>query len=181
MVTRWAAAVALALLAVAAGAHRVPGAVTTLVLVPAAGEVEITHRLPAHDAVTLLAPGVGIDSVDGLAAISLHVTERFAVRLDDQPVALNYIGAEIDGDDVLVYQVFVCAEAPRMLATKVMFFDSSGTKPTNQVVWQSAGRTLSISSTPADGWQELPLAAANNRATGSLARSLIQLARRRAS
>ncbi|MEM8548324.1 MAG: DUF6702 family protein [Pseudomonadota bacterium] len=164
---RWAAVVALLLVAAAANAHRVPGAVSTLVLVPGTGEVEITHRLPAHDAITLLAPGIGIDSVDGLAAISLHVTDRFAVRLDGEPVTLDYIGAEVDGDDILIYQVFACTETPQVLATKVSFFDSSGTIPTNQVVWQSAGRTLSISSVPADGWQELALAAANDEITGS--------------
>jgi len=97
-------------------AHRLPGSLTSISVNQSTGVVEIVHRLHYHDAETGLAqllgmPGFSLNTVEGRARLALYVEERFAVADQssgepDQLLQLNLVGAEADGEFMLVYQEY---------------------------------------------------------------------------
>lgn len=92
-------------------AHRAPGSLTTIEWNPRSGKTEIVHRLHSHDAElgvgTIVGePRLSTLSIEGRAYIALYVEERFAIRQNGKPLALDLLGAELAADDLLVYQEF---------------------------------------------------------------------------
>ena len=104
-----AALVALGALALAgpAAAHRMNNAVSVIEERPA-GQLQITHRLYAHDLEHALdLPAVAadyFDSPEGQRLLGRYVADRFVLaRPDGRPLPLRYVGAETERDLVLVY------------------------------------------------------------------------------
>ncbi len=105
-----------ATLCVAALAHRMPGSLSTIKTNPTTGSIEIIHRLHNHDAELGMVVITGnrqltLDELDGRARLALYVEEQFSVApLEDGEIGprlpLELIGAELDGDFVLVYQEY---------------------------------------------------------------------------
>lgn len=92
-------------------AHRAPGSLTTIEWNPRSGKTEVIHRLHSHDAElgvgTIVGePRLSTLSIEGRAHIALYVEERFAIRRDGKPIALDLLGAELAADYLLVYQEF---------------------------------------------------------------------------
>jgi len=92
-------------------AHRVPECMTTIERNPNTGTIEIVHRLHAHDAEQALAaalrkPQLTLDTLEAQAQLALYVEKRFQIvdRASGKPIELKLIGAELDGDDILVFQ-----------------------------------------------------------------------------
>ena len=90
-------------------ADRIPGSLTTIAWNEASGRTEIVHRLHSHDA------ELGIPGVPGEASLSmldleararaaLYVEARFFIANDNGKLELTLIGAELDGQYLLVYQ-----------------------------------------------------------------------------
>jgi hypothetical protein len=106
--------VAVLFAATLAQADRQPLGLTTIKRSPTSGAVEIIHRLHTHDAElglnTLLDQRiVSLDTLEGRARFALYVESRFVVAsvADGNvgaPLALELIGAELDGQYLLVYQ-----------------------------------------------------------------------------
>jgi len=110
--------VAAAALCIAALAYadRQPGSLSTIKIGKSSGNIEIIHRLHSHDAelgimTALNDISLSIDHLEGQAQLALYVETKFAVAAIDEgrigaPLALNLLGAEVDGDYVLVYQEY---------------------------------------------------------------------------
>jgi hypothetical protein len=115
------------LVAALAQADRQPLGLTTIKRSPTSGAVEIIHRLHNHDAELGLNLVLGervasLDTLEGRARFALYVESRFTVATagDDSvgaPLALELIGAELDGQDILVYQEFA-GEFPAAVAIR---------------------------------------------------------------
>jgi hypothetical protein len=100
--------------AFSAAAHRMPLGMTTVEYNPVTDSVEIVHRLHRHDAeeamVQVIArPGVDLMELSVQARLALYVEDHFQIAgaMDGQvgdPLPLQLVGAEMDGDYVLVYQ-----------------------------------------------------------------------------
>jgi hypothetical protein len=104
--------VALALLSALhpALAHRVPGTSSTVDWNPRSGLTEITHRLHVHDALTGVerfyeGGPLSVTDPKHQARIALYVEDRFEIEFaDGTPIMLRTLGAELEGDYLLVYQ-----------------------------------------------------------------------------
>lgn len=91
-------------------AHRARRSLTTVSWNERARTLEVIHRLHAHDAqqavmrvLNLAHPDMS--AVKPRAVLALYVEERFSlVGADGAPLALDLLGAELDGDHVLVFQ-----------------------------------------------------------------------------
>ena len=98
----------------AADAHRMPGSLSTIKPAASGGHMEIIHRLHTSDAEEGLAAVLNdrTFTLGGLASrarLALYVEEKFVVAAaaDGQigaPLPLELVGAELDGEFVLVYQ-----------------------------------------------------------------------------
>jgi hypothetical protein len=102
-------------------AHRSSGAVSLVRLRSDGKAVEIEHRLHAHDGeLTLRAmegeSGSGADlvSLPARARLALYVERRFQIMaLDGAAIPLILVGAELIGEDILVYQEASLNQTPQ--------------------------------------------------------------------
>ena len=101
----------LLIVAAPASAHRVHAGVTEVAVNPRTGEMEIVHRVYAHDLMTALdrtevEAYSFLETEDGLARVGDYTRERF--RMADGEGALfdlDYVGAEVDGEFAWIYFV----------------------------------------------------------------------------
>ena len=108
-------------------AHRMPGSLSTIKTNPNTDTIEIIHRLHIHDAELGMVVLTGerqltLDQLDGRARLALYVEEQFSIApvIDGEIGArllLELIGAELDGDFVLVYQQYA-GELPADIAIR---------------------------------------------------------------
>lgn len=97
-----------------AWAHRVPESLTTVEYNPQSGSTEIIHRMHRHDAELAMAalmeqPGVSLEELAVRARLALYVEAHFAIAPwvngePGEPLALKLVGAQLEGDHVLVFQ-----------------------------------------------------------------------------
>jgi len=115
VIKRIVTTLAVALCTATAGfAHHMPGSLTTIKRNPDTGAVEVVHRLHTHDAelgiMTFLKDrSLTLDQLVGRARLSLYVESHFHLAdfsADEvgRPLQLELVGAELDGEFVLVYQ-----------------------------------------------------------------------------
>lgn len=95
----------------AALAHRLPEGLTTIELNENTGNIEIVHHLHAHDVEVVLSEirkdaQWSLDTLEAQAQLALYVEEHFQIidRSNGKPVKLKLIGAELDKDEILVFQ-----------------------------------------------------------------------------
>ena len=108
-------------------ADRQPGSLSTIKINPSSGNIEIIHRLHKHDAELGIMAALGdrtltLDRLTGQAQLALYVEERFLLAETDgenigAPLDLQLIGAEVDGEFILVYQEYA-AELPARFAVR---------------------------------------------------------------
>lgn len=109
---RWLAALALLLAPVWGGtalAHQQKIAISTVSLNPRTGMIEIVHQVPVHDAEHALRfQGTKnhdiIGSPDSREAFARYVARRFLLAVDDAIITPDYVGSEITGGSLWVYQ-----------------------------------------------------------------------------
>ena len=90
-------------------AHQQKIAISTVSLNPRTGMIEIAHQVPVHDAEhALTAQGIKspdiIGSPKSREAFAAYVTRRFLFEVDGAPVTPAYVGSEIIGGSLWVYQ-----------------------------------------------------------------------------
>lgn len=92
-------------------AHRVPEGLTTIARNANTGAIEIVHRLHTHDAERALSellqkPQLTLDTLEARAQLALYVESRFQIidHANGEPVKLTLVGAELDGEYVLIFQ-----------------------------------------------------------------------------
>ena len=115
------------IIAATASAHRMPGSLSTIKRNPSTGSTEIIHRLHNHDAefgviAVLKDNTISLDTLVGRAHLSLYVEERFLISaVEDgavaEPLEIELIGAELDGEFVLIYQE-IAGELPDEFAVR---------------------------------------------------------------
>lgn len=90
-------------------AHQQKIAISTLSLNPRSGMMELVHQVPAHDAEhALRVQGAKNPDVVGSAAsreaFARYVAQRFVLLVDGTIVTPDYVGSEIKGGSLMVYQ-----------------------------------------------------------------------------
>lgn len=99
-------------------AHQQKLAVSTIAVNPRTDKLEVVHQVPVHDAEhALKRQGIAADIVASDAsreAFASYVAKRFKLELAGKPVALTYVGSEVSGGSLMVYQE---AAKPRAGAT----------------------------------------------------------------
>jgi hypothetical protein len=111
MLRRWLAILALVLAPLGGGAalaHQQKIAISSLAVNPRTGMLEVVHQVPVHDAEhALKRQGIAADivaSADSREAFARYVSRRFQLEAGGKPVALSYVGSEIVGGNLMVYQ-----------------------------------------------------------------------------
>lgn len=143
-------------------ADRQPVSLSTIKLNAQSGNVEIIHRLHSHDAELGIITAVGdrtltLDKLVGRAQLALYVEERFVVaRLTSEgvgaPLDLELIGAEVDGEFVLVYQEFR-GDFPERFAIRNDILRDVFPEQINQVNIAVTGEVRSLVFQGDDDWQ----------------------------
>jgi hypothetical protein len=113
MLRRLMLALALLLAPLAGGgsalAHQQKIAITTVALNARTGMIEIMHQVPLHDAEhALTAQGIRNPDIIGSSKsreqFAAYVTRRFLIAVDGTAVTPAYVGSEITGGSLWVYQ-----------------------------------------------------------------------------
>jgi hypothetical protein len=97
------------LLAAPAWAHQQKIAISTVAINPRTERLELVHQVPVHDAEHALrvqgakVPDI-IGSADSREAFARYITRRFLLEIDGQAVTPDYVGSEITGGSLFVYQ-----------------------------------------------------------------------------
>lgn len=115
-----ACVICLCLFAVTALAHQQKTAVTRILFNPNTGNIEVMHRFFIHDAEHAAGQIFGerqtlAESGESRQLFGSYVINRFSVEADysdgsSEPLALNYVGTEVDGQFIWVYQEVAAAE-----------------------------------------------------------------------
>lgn len=91
-----------------AAAHQQKLAVSTIAVNPRTDKLEVVHQVPVHDAEhALKRQGIAADIVassDSREAFARYVARRFKLEVGGKPVALTYVGSEVSGGSLMVYQ-----------------------------------------------------------------------------
>jgi hypothetical protein len=151
------------LLCLVAPAHadRQPGSLSTIKTSPASGNIEIIHRLHNHDAELGVITVHGdrsqtLDKLEGRARLALYVEARFIIAeaIDDAigaPLTLELIGAELDGEFILVYQEY-SGKLPSRIAVQDGILRDVFPEQINQVNISIAGHIRSLTFKGDDKW-----------------------------
>ena len=96
-------------LATAALAHQQKTAISTVSVNPRTDRLELVHQVPVHDAEHALrvqgaeVPDI-VGSADSREAFARYVTRRFLLQVAGEAVTPHYVGSEIVGGSLMVYQ-----------------------------------------------------------------------------
>jgi hypothetical protein len=144
-----------------ASAHRMPGSLSTIKTNPTSGSIEIIHRLHNHDAelgmITLLGDRtITLDTLVGRAQLALYVEDRFAIAgVEDgspgAPLLLDLVGAELDGEFVLVYQEYH-GQLPAIVAVRDDILRDVFPDQVNHVNIAVGGEVRSLTFSEDDEW-----------------------------
>lgn len=90
-------------------AHQQKTAISTVSVNPRTDRLELVHQVPMHDAEhALRAQGAKsadiVGSADSREAFARYAARRFLLEIGGQAVALEYVGSEIIGGSLFVYQ-----------------------------------------------------------------------------
>ncbi len=145
-----AAAVVFAWLAVVApaSAHRAPFTLSSVEWNADTGALEVIHRLHTHhalEAVWAAFDDVGpaaLDTPASQARLGLYVETGFVLRdAAGEAIALDFVGVEVKGDHVFVYQEAPLAAPPRALSVRSTLMHELFEDQRNQVnvaMWGAA-------------------------------------------
>ena len=112
MIRRWLIGLAVLIAAPlphAVSAHQQKIAISTVSLNPRTERIEITHQVPVHDAEhALRVQGAKVPDIVGSARsreeFAGYVARRFLLMVNGKAVAPDYVGSEITGGSLMVYQ-----------------------------------------------------------------------------
>lgn len=131
-------------------AHRAKAALTLVRLNRTSGILEVEHTLHAHDAEMALnqiakLPTPDLSQLEDRARLALYVEARFALTPPGGPaLTLKLLGAELDGEDVRVYQEMALATPPARLSVRNMILRDVFPVQINQVNFDLHGDPVRI-------------------------------------
>lgn len=149
-----------------ARAHRAKAALTLVRLNRTGGLLEVEHTLHAHDAEMALnqiakLPTPDLSQLEDRAQLALYVEARFALTPPGGPsLALKLLGAELDGEEVRVYQEMALAIPPDRLLVRNMILRDVFPVQINQVNFDLYGdpaRIRTLTFLGGDGEKEVVL------------------------
>jgi len=142
-------------------AHRQPVGLTAVAFNADTGTTEIVHRFHRHDAelglVQLLRrPDVLLVDLESQARFALYVAENFSIapQIGAEPLALELVGAELDGDEIIVYQEFA-GELPDGAAIRDSVLQDVYSDQVNHVNFHGSSGMKTLTFTVDDGWKAL--------------------------
>lgn len=168
LVTKHKLIVGIAMLCIAmlSFADRQPGSLSTVKINSATGNVEIIHRLHTHDAelgivAALDDRSLTMDQLVGRAQLALYIEDRFTMAAVDgdeigAPLDLELLGAELDGEFVLVYQEF-SGELPATIAVRNDILRDVFPEQVNHVNLAIGGNVRSLTFKDRDRWHRTSL------------------------
>lgn len=156
-----AALAGLLLLAGPGHAHRQPVGLTAIQFNADTARTEVVHRFHRHDAelglVQLLRkPDVLLVDLESQARFALYVAENFAIApaIGAEPLALALIGAELEGDEIIIYQEYA-GRLPDAVAIRDAVLQDVYSDQVNHVNVHSDSGMKTLTFTIDDGWQAL--------------------------
>ena len=165
MLRRLIMLLALALAPLAGGpalAHQQKIAITTVSANPRTGMIEVIHQVPVHDAEhALTLQGVRLPDIVGSAKsredFASYVTTRFLLDVDGKPVSLAYVGAEISGGSLMVYQEAPAPQGQAMLRVNSQILTDVWARQENRVNIGSGTKVTTFIFSAGDTAREAPL------------------------
>ncbi len=119
-----------------ADAHRLSQSMTEIDWSPDRATLEIVHSVHLDDAMLLLAqlgaPDGELD-IETQAKLMLYTESHFELAQKGQPLELEPVGAQIQGDYLWIYQERGMAQYPRELEVTVTFMHALDAAQQNQV------------------------------------------------
>jgi len=148
----WVTALAIAgvIAAPVVDAHRSHVTLTRLSVNPRSGLFEIVHAIHYHDALRLLAAlGVRDDvqpsSIEGRARIALEIEKTFRwSTADGTALSPVTVGAELEGDNLLVYQEMPVPAASRRLIVESSFMQNVFADQVNRLLVEYASPATAL-------------------------------------
>lgn len=141
-------------------AHRVPESLTTVRENPTTGNIEIVHRLHAHDAEIALSkalrqPRISVGELEAQAELALYVEQRFqlADAATQAPIGLTLLGAILDGDYILVLQETAVRSMPPTLTVRNDVLRDAFPDQVNRVNLFLGGRLQTLIFLGEDEWK----------------------------
>ncbi|MBB3168874.1 hypothetical protein FHS30_002082 [Simiduia aestuariiviva] len=136
-------------------------AITQVLFNARSGNVEIMHRFYVHDAEHALSKIVGrqihlLDDAGAQQQFARYVSAHFAMGLGEpKPTSLNFVGQEVDGKFIWVYQEL---PIPAQLTELWFRFDAlqdHWPEQINQINLEGLGKVRSLQFTREHDWQVL--------------------------
>ncbi|GAB4479396.1 MAG: hypothetical protein OHK0018_10670 [Erythrobacter tepidarius] len=155
-------ALCLLLLAHPAGpllAHQQKITITSVSVNPRTGMIEVVHQVPVHDAEhALTMQGVRLPDIIGSAKsredFARYVTSRFVLEVEGAPLALAYVGSEISGGSLMVYQEAPAPEGDVRVRVNSQVLTDVWARQENRVNLGRGTRVTTFIFTAGDGAQE---------------------------
>lgn len=119
-------------------AHQQKIAISTVSANPRTKRLEVVHQVPVHDAEHALrrqgqASADLVGSAESREAFARYVARRFTLTADDRPVSLDYVGSEIRGGSLWVYQEAALPRAKAVLKVNSQILTDVWAKQENRV------------------------------------------------
>ena len=137
---RWLAILALVLAPLAGGAalaHQQKIAISSITVNPRTERLEVIHQVPVHDAEhALKRQGIAADIIasdKSREAFASYVARRFKLEAAGKPVPLSYIGSEIIGGNLMVYQEAARPRSGAMLSVNSQILTDVWARQENRV------------------------------------------------
>ncbi|MDT8280950.1 MAG: hypothetical protein RQ806_10450 [Erythrobacter sp.] len=150
------------LLAVPAWAHQQKIAISTISVNPHADQLELVHQVPVHDAEhALRVQGVKVPDIIGSAdsreAFARYVARRFLLELDGVSVTPSYVGSEISGGSLFVYQEAPAPPPDAQIRVNSQILTEVWARQENRVNIGSATKVVTFIFTAGDAAQSVLL------------------------
>jgi len=144
-----------------AAAHQQKIAISSVTLNPRTGSLELVHQVPVHDAEhALRAQGAKLPDIIGSEesreAFARYVTRRFLIAIDGTAVTPGYVGSEISGGSLMIYQEVAAPASGAQLTLNSQILTDVWARQQNRInVGQAAG-LVTLLFTAGSGPQTIP-------------------------
>lgn len=137
-------------------AHRAQTVLSTVTWNEAGASLDVMHRLHGHDAEVCLAlksgaPQADITELRTQAQLMIYIEDTFVLTDGGRALALSPLGAEMQGEAVLMYQECKLTAPPRNLAIENRILRDVFENQTNLVNVKLAQRTRTLLFSGNDG------------------------------
>ncbi|MGK0298388.1 MAG: hypothetical protein ACI9XC_002009 [Gammaproteobacteria bacterium] len=123
-------------------AHRDEESLTTITRNPRTEMMEVVHRIHLHDAQYVLNNLPNLDkesrdlnSLKGKAHIALQVETAFKLKINNTPIDIYLVGAELEGEFIIVLQEFSVDDAGLLKISHDLFRKIFDNFTSRVIVW----------------------------------------------